>query len=203
MHFWSNEVQPDLFKNIETKQKKCSGNFLQHRKMEITVSYDVLVVVVITALMLTILLYTLGIERGKHLINTAANQIQPVQKAQKQQTIPVKQGKILPAQERAKIINTRTTVAPSVQNVKNEPLKTISNKYYTIQIASYLADKFAKAEETRWQKKGYKTLILKKGDYFVLCIGNFNDKKIADAALDNLKKYYKDCFVKTIINNSV
>lgn len=69
---------------------------------------------------------------------------------------------------------------------------------YTIQVASYQSRTSAEKEAQTLRKKGHPPLILPKGKYSVVCVGNFADKKMATAMLSELKKRYRDCFIRRL-----
>ena len=48
------------------------------------------------------------------------------------------------------------------------------------------------------KKKGLSTLVLPKGRFIVLCVGRFSDKQTAQPVLTELKKQYRDCFIRRI-----
>ncbi|MDD4910124.1 MAG: SPOR domain-containing protein [Candidatus Omnitrophica bacterium] len=75
-----------------------------------------------------------------------------------------------------------------------------ASEYYTIQIASYTKQEHAKSAAQRFEKKGYKTIVMPKGKYVVLCIGNFPSKDKAQVSLKELKKekQYSDSFVRRL-----
>ncbi|MCM8757868.1 MAG: SPOR domain-containing protein [Candidatus Omnitrophica bacterium] len=69
---------------------------------------------------------------------------------------------------------------------------------YTIQVATYKTSSFAYKESEKLKKKGFLTMILQKGDYILLCVGKFLNKKEAELALRELKKEYRDCFIRRL-----
>ncbi len=79
-----------------------------------------------------------------------------------------------------------------------------SNRYkldsYTIQIASYLDKTSAQREFERLRNKGLFPILLSKGKYTVVCVGNFPDKGKALASLLEIKKQkrYQDSFIRRL-----
>ncbi len=69
---------------------------------------------------------------------------------------------------------------------------------YTIQLASYKAKKFADTQAEVLKKKGLAPLVLRKGDYIILCVGRFSDKDEARSSLSKFKKDYKDCYLRRL-----
>jgi cell division protein FtsN len=66
---------------------------------------------------------------------------------------------------------------------------------YIIQLASYKTKTYAEREAELLRKKGLAPLILNKGNYTVLYVGNFPSRKTAQSKLAELKKRYKDCYI--------
>ena len=50
---------------------------------------------------------------------------------------------------------------------------------FTVQLASYRSRVAAEKEVVLLKKKGFSTIVLTKGNYTVLCVGNFNNKEEA------------------------
>jgi len=69
---------------------------------------------------------------------------------------------------------------------------------YTIQIASYQSRAVAQREAAFLKKKGLTTIIIAKGTYTILCVGNFPDKQKANTSLVEMKKKYRDCFIRRL-----
>lgn len=99
-------------------------------------------------------------------------------------------------QEKVKIIGQQKLIKP-IQNSEADRKKTQPyTQGYTIQLASYKAKKFADTEADILKRKGLRPFILYKGDYVVLCVGKFSDKGQAGNSLSQLKKQYKDCYLR-------
>lgn len=69
---------------------------------------------------------------------------------------------------------------------------------YIIQLASYKTRTYAEREAELLRKKGLSPLILNKGSYAVLYVGNFPSRKTAQSLLSELKKRYNDCYVRRL-----
>jgi len=69
---------------------------------------------------------------------------------------------------------------------------------YTIQLASFSSKTSAEKEVAFLRKKGYTPLVIPKGKYIMLCVGNFSDKETASKVLAEFKKRYSDCRVRRL-----
>lgn len=99
-----------------------------------------------------------------------------------------------------KLIGQTVQVKPVIekQALIKEPVRKDSLYNYTIQVASYQSKISAQKEVDRLRKKGHLPLVLSKGKYRVVCVGNFSDKKMATTLVLELKKQYRDCFIRRL-----
>jgi cell division septation protein DedD len=82
--------------------------------------------------------------------------------------------------------------------VEQKPQQAVTDFKYTVQVASYADEKFARRVADDLNKKGFQTLVIQKGKYVILCIGKFNKKQEAVAMTAKLKSKYKDCLVRSM-----
>jgi hypothetical protein len=69
---------------------------------------------------------------------------------------------------------------------------------YIIQLASYKTRMHAQKEVELLKKRGLSPLVLSKGSYTVLCVGNLSNRETAQSLLSELKKRYKDCYIRRL-----
>jgi len=69
---------------------------------------------------------------------------------------------------------------------------------YTIQVASFLNRINAQKEADILRRKGLSPLVLSKGKFCIVCVGNFPKRKEAESLLSKLKKQYLDCRVRRL-----
>lgn len=110
----------------------------------------------------------------------------------------------LKPQETLKPATFENTVPARQPMIKKEapvaPLKSRPAESYTVQVASYKNNIAAQKEAQRLRKSGLMSLVLVKGAYSIVCIGNFTGKNKAQEALLKLKdKYlYQDCLLRRL-----
>ncbi|MCP4649948.1 MAG: SPOR domain-containing protein [PVC group bacterium] len=185
MTYKNTEVQPELFSGIDKRNKRKSFKknvFSINYKSAISVSIDSLIVIIISLLMVNLLCFVIGIERGKHIIKVSNDKIRTTTRAKAKPIAP-------------KVV-TSPVVAPKVAVKKVEPSKKKNNNGYTIQLVTYNNNGIAEKEVTRLKANGVNGFVLKKGDYYVVYGGVFNTEKTAKKKLNSFKKRYKDCFVR-------
>lgn len=82
------------------------------------------------------------------------------------------------------------TVKPQVQDAPE--------KGYVIQLASYTQKAMAQQEISVLKKKGFSPFLLTKGSYTVLYVGSIQNKDKAQSLLTELKKRFKDCYIRRL-----
>ena len=171
----------------------------------LTLSVENLVVLSILGIMVAVFAYSLGVERGKHLMAKAVAQPSafatavavhqtaavPVMATTSTRPIPVAASVPAGAKPAAVVVAPAAVVAQKMQIP-------VSVYKYTIQVASYADQKFAQKEAGDLHKNGFETLIMQKGKYAILCVGKFNQKNEAMSVIAKLKSKYKDCLVRSM-----
>ena len=138
-------------------------------------NYEKTILIIIGIVITSIVSYSLGVERGKRL-SMLKNNFQV-------DVPPIIQ-------------------QPTERAIKEEPIKKegspLEKQGFIIQLASYKSKSFAQKELELLKKKGFSPLILSKGSYLVLCLGNFPNKEAAKSLLLELKKRYRDCYIRRL-----
>jgi len=172
------------------------------KKRKFEFSADKLILAVIFFIVCIIISYSIGIETGKSikLSEIKAEQAQfetPIDMANIQKDLLEKE---IPTNTKPKKTGSKSaenkisgTQQPPVQD--NEPKP---GPFYTVQIATYSNEKFAKKKAEELKKEGLASFLIKKGKYEVLYVGKLEDKSAAQKQEQALKKKYPDCLVKKI-----
>jgi cell division protein FtsN len=141
-------------------------------------NYEKTILTIIGIVITSIISYSLGIEKGKSLTMAKSNfQIDIAPPPRIQQPIEI------PAIK-------EPDSAPAI--IKKE------ERRFIIQLASYKSKSLAQKELDLLKKKGFAPLILSKGSYSVLCVGNFSNKEGAKSMMPELKKRYNDCYIRRL-----
>jgi cell division septation protein DedD len=182
----------------------------------LTLSIENLVVLSILGIMVAVFAYSLGVERGKHVMamefkstalaaSTAAIPVvaghpsatTPVAATAVRQTVPATAGQavttVAPAANKPAV----TVAVPAVVAQKPAQAATPAFKY-TIQVASYAGEKVAQRAASDLNKNGFETFVMQKGKYVILCVGKFNQKNEAMSVISKLKSKYKDALVRSM-----
>ncbi len=173
----------------------------------LTLSVENLVVLSILGIMVAVFAYSLGVERGKHLMASQARPTSLAATVSDPQAVVVQQATVTAVTTTARQIpaagkpvsavpaNVKPAVASAV--VAQKPIVPSAFKY-TIQVASYGDVKFAQKAAIDLNKNGFETLVMQKGKYAILCVGKFNQKNEAMSVISKLKSKYKDCLVRSM-----
>ncbi|MFC1703405.1 SPOR domain-containing protein [Candidatus Omnitrophota bacterium] len=181
------QIQYEFFRGAkESHQEQSKRNFIDIFRISLNPEHVVLGAVF---LILTVIIsFSIGVEKGKTVVakeNKAVPLEQPVATP-----VPVTQ-KTGPTQE---AIST-PPVEEAVATIKTKEIKLGK---YTVQVASFKKESFAEKEAQRLQKLGHEILVMPKGKYNIVCVGNFETKKEAERLIGTLKKQYNDCYIRRL-----
>lgn len=201
------QKQQELFEEFVIREKRKGRLFgafkfkkpiFPQQRLTFSFSYETLIIALIGVVLSASILFSLGVERGRSLEFSSAisspGAVQPVTETTANEI------KISPANvviEQSAEVQKEATVKPEKKQevVKTAP-SAAADKPFTIQVASYKTRNLAEKELTRLKNKGYSSDILKKGDYFILCVGSYAKKELANQALPYWERRYKDCIVR-------
>jgi len=163
-------------KSYGQTQSSLQGKFIfRHIK-----DHERTILIIVAILITGMVAFSLGVEKGKRFAGNI--DFAPA-------TVKSEDASIAPQVPLRPKTEKKETIAPTV------PQDTLQ---YTIQLASYQNNSSAKKEAETLKKRGLLPLVLNKGRYTVLCVGNFSDKKNALALLPEFKKRYSDCFIRKL-----
>lgn len=191
-----NYSQSDLFLGSSGMGENQSA--LRRSMLSYIRGYEKFIIAVLCGMVLSIVSFSLGVEKGKRLsIASTLSQKEVVSKvsAQGMGTGVLEQKPV------ARPANSNTVKpdagAASVVAVRFDA-KAIPSGRYTIQVASFKASSLAQKEAKELEKRGFSTIVSSKGKYVILCVGNFADREEAKTVLSQLKKKYGDCFIRRL-----
>jgi len=216
-----NDLQLELFsgqKNQTYAPRQYSGSFLQQLR-----GHERAIILGIALIVATIIAFSVGFERGKktmRILPGPGHTLSPTQTtittknipatmriASPQQTVQpqpalLKQNRPLTLTQKPQLplMNTKATLPSSYPQkflVTTKPSPLSQKSSFSIQVASFKAKENAQQTVTLLQKQGLQASIVTKGIFAVL-VGNYPDKKSAQVVLVQLKKQYRDCFIRTL-----
>lgn len=193
-----NYSQLELFlqSNEYTKQTQERKSFLRR-----IWHYERAILIIIAIVITGIISYSLGVEKGKSCSISKSNRQFDTALRPGQISSSILLEKQISANERIK-----KEIKPNDNSNKNaqqkqrdmNKLPTPEKQNYLIQLASYKTTAPAQKELESLRQKGFSPLVLKKGDFIVLCVSNIPNKEKARALLSELKKHYSDCYIRRL-----
>ncbi|MDD4953599.1 MAG: SPOR domain-containing protein [Candidatus Omnitrophica bacterium] len=141
-------------------------------------NYEKIILIIISVATTGIIFYSFGVEKGKILAGA-------------KDTLPISQTTVIAVPAGP------SRFTPEIKEGVKEP-PPAAQEGYIIQLASYKNRSSAEKEAGLLKKKGFSPLVLNKGDYIVLYIGNLPTRKTAQDSLPELKKRYKDCYIRRL-----
>ena len=171
-------TQRELFNEFERpkkRKKKTSHSILPKSYIPLNVSHEQLIFVTIAVIMLMVLLFSLGVERGKYLASSSLQRIETIK------TVEPSEPEIAEAPVEEKAVEKRRAATP---------------RLFTIQVIAYRSKKSAQKELLKLSKKGFKPFVIVGSGYYQVCVGEYRDQSEFKNDLLELRKVYKDSFIR-------
>lgn len=166
-------------------------------RWKITIPLDTLTLTGLAIVLLLILSFSLGVEKGR---KTAYYHLAEKKDQELAQKLPETEAIEKEGSEDVKELE-KNTLGKDI--IDSSDTKTVDEagiekgKYY-IQVASFIKDEAAKREAKNLESAGYSALVLKKGKYMAVYVGGFESSQEARKRLKILNKKYKDCIVRRL-----
>lgn len=156
------------------------------------------IVFFIIFVMICVLSFSVGVERGKQFSQPVKVQNIPLEKVEPTASAGVSiPGKpVMLTGQAVKNTGPVTVEQPKDQVIEIPLPATASDGSYTIQVASFKSEGSAKREADRLKKIGYEIYVLPKSGFSLVCVGKFGQKDEANRISTKLKNQYKDCLVR-------
>jgi len=190
----SERYQQELFEFKQPKKQRSRlADLFRRTDFAVTLTVEKLIIVSIILVMLFVVFFALGVEKGKGLAASKGVKTgpQPVARAYVQPVIPARR-----VRETANINYTRgPAVIPAPPRV-DAPAKPNSSKPYTVVAAAFSKQEFASKEISMLKKKGLEGFVYYSDPYYLVCVGEFSSKSSAQAVLNKVKKVHRDAYVR-------
>jgi hypothetical protein len=177
-----NKFQHDFFGDLqrerEARKKRFLSRYSKHRFLpHLRVPTEHVVVTVIAVLVLVIVAYALGIERGKRI------SLEETRKSEPSDTQVYINEEVTPI-----------TQAPEISAEK--PSEEAAGPAYMIQLASFRDLSTAQDETEKLKKEGFNAMLEKSGSWYRIYTEGYRSRAEAEQAKKELDKYYKDCYIR-------
>lgn len=171
----------------------------------VTLSFENLIVLGVVFIMLMVVAFSWGVEKGKRMIRNDLKQAIGKENLQASNVYPNPEmtGEAEEKKETVSALYSPQEEEPS-DNTAVDPIQTQLvpekgvDKGYTVQVASFRKESFAQEETKALEGKGYEVFVLPKGKYYIVCVGTFAESREAKAFSQRLKLKYKDCFIRSL-----
>lgn len=177
---YSKEGQAEFFSEFQASGRNKLAYFKKEialgKKMVLSISYENLALFLIILIMVVVVFFSLGVERGKRIAikNMRTWAMPHADKAAK---------KALPTEDNAIAWQT-------------------INKPYTIQIMAVKKIAEAEQETARLNSGGYKAFIVQSGSWYHVCVGRYVSTAELANDLAAIKVKYPDCYVRKMSNEN-
>lgn len=201
--------QLELFTESKSfSQKKATGSGAKSSFFTSIWNYEKAVLSVIAVIATSIIAFCLGIEHGKRITLAKTNARFDISAKVKTpdaalistQSIPKQPITVEPAAplEANKPQAAATVVVALLPEARQNSTVSLFTGSYTIQLASYKTKENAQKAARLLKKRGLAPVVLSKGSYTILCVGNFTNKNAAQSKITEFKKSYQSCYIRRL-----
>ncbi|HSA30560.1 MAG TPA: SPOR domain-containing protein [Candidatus Omnitrophota bacterium] len=179
----------------------------------LALTFENMVVASVVFVMLLIIAFAFGVEKGKQLqiakaqvveveAQTAAVNSQPFENKQIVDSVALPAvGGSLDASPKTGL--QAVQVQPEIVEKEAVDEKSVDktaslDKIHTIQVASFKQQERADREAGTLNQKKFDAFVVKKGTHYIVCVGKYNERSQATGMLKNLRKTYKDCLIRSL-----
>jgi len=199
-------LQHELFnENSSTDREKKIGVFFSDNKLSI--SFDKLILFSIGSLVLFVLIYSFGYERGRsaaeHRLKALTQEVDTIIPLQElvaesiDESIEISVANPVPSSNTSRD-EERTASSIAKEIPLSRPSRLAVDGKYTIQVSTILSKERAAIEIKRLQIKGLDAFVVQRGRFYEICIGSFATVSHAKKLLQrfHLEGPYFDAFVR-------
>ena len=211
------ELQDELFTDgtrAATRRRHRWTPLFPLTRWTISVSYEQAVLATVTLVIGGLVLFSLGMERGKRVAGLSPLSARPAASSARgvafaengapgAARITVSMTPALPAVVVAARPATTTvaasataTTSRSVMPAATAAPATARQGAYTIQLATFSQPSLAEEELRLLRRRGYQPFVLKTRQYTAVCVGAYATRQDAARQLATLKSSYRDSFVR-------
>lgn len=209
----NDKLQKELFEFEAPKKvlRPIFGQFFQKTDFGVTLTVEKLVFISIGIIMLMVVFFAIGVEKGKSLPTRNAAPLVPAQTVTIQ--VPTKAVAALVPQVRA--VTTVKNTAPKDRNAvplaqkktltattnaaveaQNTQVPQSRGKPYTIVAAAFLRQDFASKEAAILERNSLDAFVYYSEPYYLACVGSFANKDSAQKVLSKVRQMHRDAYVR-------
>lgn len=152
-------------------------------------AYEKSILLIIGIIITGLISFSLGVEKGKKISMSRFNSRFDVVSAPPQPVLLNAKQEVAAGESRAR---------EAVRSEEKPQPKFLERQGYVIQLASYKNRSFAEREVVSLKKNGFSASVMPKGGFTLLLVGNIPNKETALSMLAQLKKRYRDCYIRRL-----
>ena len=183
--------QAEFFSDLPDTAKETKKRRFLKGRVAVSLSQENLIFFAIGLIMLLIVCYSWGVERGKNLAQ--AIPFYPDGRKRAQESEDIQAARQEQAQKRP--TGKSPEPEPAERKIKTKVAFKGASRY-TIQVATLRKTVSVKQEIERLKDRGYYPFIVGRGKFSEICVGNYKNKNEASVDLEKLRKLYADCFTR-------
>jgi len=153
----------------------------------LTLSLESLVIFAILGIMVALFSFSLGVERGKNIAAQTLDERVSAAWNVGARTLAV------PA---AAVAVSVPAVVQTQKPMYNHGFMLGQGMRYTLQLATYGNEEYARQDALLLKAKSFQSFLIKSGKYWLLCVGNFNNKENAAALSRKLPGQFRSSQVR-------
>lgn len=200
---YSRGKQGELFAEFPAARTKKTGHFFRQdiafgKKITLNLSYENLVLFFIIFIMLLVVSFSLGVEKGRGLIvgNDKVRTTGHIHKAVAKKAPATEEKNEIILSEKGG--SNMPEIVVSSEIIENKIIEA-STKPYTIQVIAFKKeDRRVEIEIERLKKEGYEVFIMPSKEWAQVCVGRYANKKSSTEDLGILRKRYPTCYIRKI-----
>jgi len=190
--------QKELFEFKSPKRPKARfGNIFTRTDLAITLTPEKMVFAAIGVVMLMVVFFALGVEKGR----SAAYAKFTATKTMTKDIVAAPA--ILVRSARAPIVVTKSAAATNIAPKINPPAAAVKaeaafdkTKPYTVVAATFSREDFASKEVSKLKTAGLAAFLYYGEPYYLACVGSFQSKESAQKILNKVRQMHRDAYVR-------
>ena len=192
---YTSEKQGELFAEFQGAKVKKAGHSLRSnmmfgKKVILALSYENIVLLLIGFIMLLVIFFSLGVEKGKAIVADVP------ETAEKQRPETEKNEAAIPETPEMEPVE-NPEIAEGGKSAE-EGVIDAALKPYTIQVASFKNEKDAKKEIERLKDDDCEAFAIRSNNWLQVCVGRYANKKESGKDFEILKNRYPTCYFRKI-----
>lgn len=198
---FTRDGQGELFSEFETEKTKKPGYLFRRdielgKKITLNLSYENLLLFAIVFIMLLVVFFSLGVEKGKRVAVThvKVEAYSRLHGLAEEERLADAEGKVTaPVIDKSDVPKVAKTIETAEEKEGD-----VSAKKYTVQVIAFKNAENAEKEMRRLKNEGYEAFIIPSKEWLQVCVGRYGNMEQSKADFEVLKKRYPSCYFRKI-----